>query len=32
VQDEMDALVKRALAAPWPDPSRRVSEFAGAAT
>jgi TPP-dependent pyruvate/acetoin dehydrogenase alpha subunit len=29
VQSELDALVERALAAPWPDPEQRPSEFAG---
>jgi TPP-dependent pyruvate/acetoin dehydrogenase alpha subunit len=31
VRDEMDALVERALAAPWPDPDQPASEFAEAA-
>jgi acetoin:2,6-dichlorophenolindophenol oxidoreductase subunit alpha len=31
VQAEVDGLVERALAAPWPDPAQRPSEFAEAA-
>jgi acetoin:2,6-dichlorophenolindophenol oxidoreductase subunit alpha len=31
VQAEVEGLVERALAAPWPDSSQRPSEFAGAA-